>query len=185
MKLFLVRHGQDEDNARGILNRRRNTGLTESGRQQSYTVAQKLKDCSIDVIYTSPLARAYQTAQIIANVIKVDEVIVEQNLIERDFGILTGKPVTDIPRYADKIITSDKVNYFLDVEGAEDFPALYDRARKVVLEIQQRHSDNTVLIVTHGDIGKMIRGVYCGWSWEKSLQTPYFDNTEIIALPGK
>ena len=148
-------------------------------------VAQKLKDCGINVIYTSPLARSYQTAKIIADVIAVDEVIADQHLIERDFGILTGKPVADIPHYADKIIISDKVNYFLDVDGAEGFPVLYNRAQKILSEIQQRHRDDVVLIVTHGDIGKMVRGVYCGWSWERSLQTPYFDNTEILTLPEK
>lgn len=185
MKLFLIRHGQDEDNAKGILNGKRDTALTQFGRQQAYTVAQKLKDYGIDIIYTSPLARAYQTAQIIAKVIAVDEIIADQHLIERDFGILTGKPVTDISRYTDKIIISDGVNYFLDAEGAESFPTLYDRAKKILSEIQQRHRDNVILVVTHGDIGKMIRGVYYGWSWEKSLQTPYFNNTEILALKEK
>ena len=177
MKIFLIRHGQDEDNAEGILNGRRDTTLTQFGRQQAYMVAQKLKDRGINVIYTSPLARSYQTAKIIADVIAVDEVIADQHLIERDFGILTGKPVADIPHYADKIIISDKVNYFLDVDSAEGFPVLYDRAQKILSEIQQRHRDDVVLIVTHGDIGKMVRGVYCGWSWERSLQTPYFDTT--------
>ncbi len=140
MKLFWVRHGQDEDNAKGILNGRRDTTLTQFGRQQAYTVAQKLKDCGIDIIYTSPLARAYQTAKIIANVIAVDEVIADRHLIERDFGILIGEPVIDIPRYADKFIASDKVTYFLEVEGAESFPVLYDRARKILSEIQKASS---------------------------------------------
>ena len=106
-------------------------------------------------------------------------------MIERDFGILTGKLVVDIPRYTDKIIISDNVNYFLEVEGAESFPVLYDRAQKILSEIQKRHPDNVVLIVSHGDIGKMIRGAYYGWSWEKSLQTSYFSNTEILELSEK
>lgn len=184
-KIFLVRHGQDEDNTKGILNGKRDTALTQFGRQQAHTVAQKLKGYGIDIIYTSPLARTYQTAQIISNVIAVDEVIADQHLIERDFGILTGKPVADILRYTDKIIVADKINYFLEVDGAETFPALYDRAQKILIEIQKRHPSNVILIVTHGDIGKMIRGAYCGLNWEESLQTSYFDNTEILELLNK
>ena len=185
MKLLLIRHGQDEDNAKGILNGRRNTALTKFGIRQASAAAQELKKYDIDIIYASPLARAYQTAQIISNIIAVDTVIVDQHLIERDFGILAGKPVADIPRYADKIIVADKINYFLKVDGAETFPELYDRAWRILVDIQSRHSDNTILMVTHGDIGKMIRGVFYGLDWKESLQAPYFDNAEIIELSNK
>lgn len=182
MKIFLVRHGQDEDNARGILNGRRDMPLTKFGSEQAYAVAQKLKEYDIEVIYTSPLLRAYQTAQIISDVIAVDKVVVDQHLIERDFGVLTGRPVTDIPRYADKIIVSDKVNYFIEAKNAESFSALYYRAQEILNKIQKRHPDSTILIVAHGDIGKMIRGVHYGLNWEESLQTPFFSNAGILEL---
>ena len=81
MKLLLIRHGQDEDNAKGILNGRRNTALTKFGIRQASAAAQELKKYDIDIIYASPLARAYQTAQIISNIIAVDTVIVDQHLI--------------------------------------------------------------------------------------------------------
>jgi hypothetical protein len=45
-----------------------------------------------------------------------------------------------------------------------------------------KNIDKNILIVTHGDTGKMIRASYFGWTWKKGLQTPYFDNTEIIEL---
>ena len=61
--LFIVRHGQDEDNANLTLNGRRDKPLTELGRQQAKTVATKLKNHQIDVIYSSPLKRAFETAQ--------------------------------------------------------------------------------------------------------------------------
>ena len=185
MKLLLIRNGQDEDNAKGVLNGRRDIALTKFGVQQAYAVAQELKKYDIDIIYTSPLMRTYQTAQIIANVIAVDEVIVDQYLIERDFGILTGKPVADISRYTNKIIVAGKIKYFLKVDGAETFPVLYNRAQKILIDIQRRHPGNVILIVTHGDIGKMIRGVFYGLNWKESLQIPYFNNAQIIELSNK
>jgi broad specificity phosphatase PhoE len=181
-KIFIVRHGQDEDNANHILNGRRDRQLTDLGRQQAKIVGAKLKDKHIAVIYSSPLKRAFETAQIIAKEIGVKNVIVHDDLIERDMGILAGKPITDIPKYAKKILVTDRVDYFLEAEGAENFQSLYNRGKKVLEDFKQRYADEVILIVAHGDIGKMIRAVYHGWTWEEGLKTPYFDNTGILEL---
>ena len=61
-------------------------------------------------------------------------------------GILTGKPIADIPKYATKILPTDRVNYFLEAEGAEDFPTLYKRGEKVLNDIKKNHPNETVLI---------------------------------------
>jgi probable phosphoglycerate mutase len=180
--IYLVRHGQDEDNANGILNGRRDMPLTDLGRSQASTVAKKLKDAGITIIYASPLLRAYETAQIIAKEIGVDEVLADNDLMERKFGVLTGKPVADIGKYTNKILAADKVNYFLEGEGSEDFPTLYQRARSILKKIQDKHPDEHVLLVTHGDIGKMIRAAYHNWTWGEGLRTPYFDNTGVLEL---
>jgi len=155
--MYLVRHGQDEDNANRILNGRRDTSLTDLGKSQARDTALKLKNFNIDVVYSSPLKRAYETARIITKEIGVDEIICDQHLIERDFGILTGKPFSGIEKYTTKILEIDKVKYFLEVDGAESFPALYKRAEKILSEIRERHKNKSVLVVSHGDIGKMIR----------------------------
>lgn len=184
-KIFLVRHGQDEDNAKDILNGRRDTSLTELGRQQAKTVAEKLKDDDIEIIYSSPLKRAYETARIIASELGIDEVISDEHLIERDFGILTGKLLSDISKYSSKTLQTEGVLYFLEVEGAEDFPTLYQRGKKIIEEIVERHPNKNIVVVTHGDIGKMIRAAYHSWAWEDGLKTPYFTNTGILELKLK
>lgn len=184
-KIFLVRHGQDTDNAAGILNGRRDTDLTELGREQAKKVAEKLRDNNVQIVYASPLKRAYETARIIATELGIDGVTADEHLIEREFGILTGKPVSDIPKYTDKILPTDRVNYFLEADGAEDFPTLLKRGKKILEEIKQRHPNENVLIVTHGDIGKMIRAAYHYWTWEQGLKKPYFDNTGVLELSEK
>ncbi len=181
-KIFLVRHGQDTDNAAGILNGRRDTELTEFGREQARRVAEKLRGNDVRIIYTSPLKRAYETARIISVALGINEIIADGQLMEREFGILTGKLVSDIPKYAGKTLQTDRVNYFLEAEGAEDFSALLERGRKILREIQERYSNKNILIVTHGDTGKMIRAAYHGWDWEQGLKTPYFDNTGVLEL---
>jgi probable phosphoglycerate mutase len=178
--IFLVRHGQDEDNAAGILNGHRDRPLTELGREQAAAVAGKLADEDIAVVYTSPLKRANQTGEIIAARLGIP-VKVEPLLIERDFGVMTGKPVADILELPN-ILKTDKVNYFLDVEGCEPFPEVYERARTVLGKLQEENPDRHIAVATHGDIGKMIRAVYHGWSWKQGLEQPYLDNTGVLEL---
>jgi len=184
-KIFLIRHGQDVDNKNGILNGRRDKELTKIGRHQAKTVASKLKNYDIQVIYTSPSKRTHETARIIARELGIKETIVDKSLIERDFGVLTGKPVVDIPKYANKILVADGVNYFLDVEGAENFSVLYVRGKKILEKINRKHKNKNVLIVTHGDIGKMIQAAFHSWKWEGGLRTPYFKNMGILELSHK
>lgn len=182
MKIFLVRHGQDEDNALGVLNGSRDTVLTKLGIEQVNSAALKLKDRGINYILASPLKRAYQTAQIISRVIGVEKITVDPLLAERDFGILTGKPIADIPRYAGRVINVGKINYFLEADGAETFPALYSRARKILSNLKRIKPNQNILLVTHGDLGMMIRGAFYDLGWKESLQAPYIHNAEIIEL---
>ena len=177
-----MRHGQDEDNAAGLLNGRRDTSLTELGRKQAQSAAQKLKANNIEIIYSSPLKRAYETARIVAGELGVDEIIADEHLMERDFGILTGKPISDISKYSEKLLKTDRSTYFLEIKGGEDFPSLFERGKKILTEIQDRHSGKNILIVCHGDIGNMIRAAYHNIDWETSLNSFYFDNSQVLKL---
>lgn len=180
--ISIVRHGQNLDNLEGILNGHRDRPLTDLGRQQARTVAEKLADNGIEVIYTSPLLRAHETATIIAELLGLT-VQIDPDLIERDFGAMTGMPVAsilDLPE--DQVLRTDGVNYFLEAEGCEVFSVLYERARKVLTRVQRNHPDEHVLLVAHGDIGKMVRAAYHGWDWKAGLMTPYLDNTGILEL---
>lgn len=183
--IFLVRHGQDIDNEKGILNGHRDTDLTSLGKDQALRVAKKLRDKDIEVILSSPLKRTRQTAEIIAREFNL-EVVPEGLLVERDFGILTGKPVSRIKDLAKEVLDTDQVSYFLEVEGAEDFPALIKRANRLLVKIREKYGlDKNILLVTHGDIGKMIRATYNNWTWEEGLKTPHFDNTDVIELKNE
>lgn len=181
-KIFVVRHGQDEDNADGLLNGRRDRPLTELGRQQVNVTAQKLRGHGIVAIYSSPSKRAAGTARIISPQICVPVIFLNSLLLERDFGILTGKPLTDIPKYGSKLIQIGETTYFLEAEGAENFPVVFERAKKFVREVVAEHQNQNILVATHGDTGKMIRAVCSGWSWEEGLKTPFIGNAEVLEL---
>lgn len=191
LKIYLARHGQDSDNVNGVLNGHRDQPLTDLGLQQARTLAQEIKRdrISFDAVYSSPLQRAHKTAETITDTLGIAKPIVMQDLIERDYGVMTGKPIKDITALcAPDIITTSHVFsgspvvYFLSPEGAETFPAVWERGRRVIGEVQQRQHDGNVLLVAHGDIGKMIYAAYYNLDWKAVIAQFHFGNSELLLL---
>lgn len=187
MQLFIARHGQNEDNVNGVLNGRRDLPLTELGREQARQLAAGIKESGIefDVIFSSPLSRAYETAQIIASKLGAPKPVVLELLIERDFGVMTGKPTAKIKELCGPdILETDTITYFLSPEGAETFPRLLERGHEAIDELQKRAAGKTVLVVCHGDIGKMIYSAAMGKPWLQVLKNFHFGNAELISVEG-
>ena len=91
MKLYFVRHGESEANiSRTISNRGWVHPLTEKGRCQAHDLADRLCEAGIARIYTSPLQRAVQTAEILAQTLEVEFEITDA-LREFDCGIAEGR----------------------------------------------------------------------------------------------
>lgn len=185
LKIYLVRHGQNEDNANGILNGHRDLPLTEIGIAQAREVAEKIKDAGLkfDVVLSSPLSRAFVTAEIISEVNGLSWPKVMPELIERDFGVMSGKPQSSIEAVcAPDIIKTETVTYFLSPEGAETFPDLLERAKRLLDKIKEEYKDGSILLVTHGDVGKMIYAQYYGLDWRDVLTLFHFGNSELLLL---
>jgi len=185
LSIFIARHGQDEDNVKGVLNGRRDRPLTELGRSQASELGEKIKSLgiAIDKVYTSPLKRAYETAQIICGKIGVPEPFVEKDLIERDFGIMTGKSHQDIERYCyPNVLKTPTVTYFLSPHGAETFPDLVKRGGRVLAKINKLHKSGNILLVCHGDIGKMIYASYYHLDWKDFLPKFHFGNSDLLIM---
>ena len=109
------------------------------------------------------------------------------DLIERNFGVLTGKPISNINLLPKNLLLeTEGVTYFLNAEGAENFPACYDRARRVLKQIMLNHqSDENILLVAHGDIGKMLYAAANDIPWREALTHFHFKNTQVIPLSKK
>ena len=185
VEIYIARHGQNEDNANGRLNGHRDLPLTEIGRQQARDLALGIVDSGIqfDYIYSSPLSRALETAQIVSQIAKLPEPMIMESLIERDFGAVTGKPVADIEKLcAPDIIQSNTTLYFLSPEGSETFPDLIERGKKMLAEVRAKHKSGKVLLVTHGDYGKMIYTATTGKDWHNVLVEFHFGNGDLIDI---
>lgn|SRR3989339_239811 len=185
LRLFVNRHGQNEDNADGILNGHRDKPLTALGISQAHELAEGIKSAGLafDAIYTSPLSRSNMTAEIVCAKLGLARPVVLDSLIERDFGIMTGKLISDIERLcAPDIVKTETITYFLFAPGAETFPDLLVRANRVLNDIRTIHKKGSILLSTHGDFGKMLYAAYYGIPWQDMLTKFHFGNCELLVL---
>lgn len=185
MKIYIARHGQDQDNQQGILNGRRDTPLTELGIMQARELALEIQRQGLHIqkIYSSPLQRAHATAIMVAQTLGLDDPEKSGLLLERDFGIMTGTPVKDIEATCSPgILKANPIVYFLSPEGAETFPELFQRAQEVLAWLRQSEQPEEILLVTHGDIGKMIYAAFYGETWDFVLTKFHLGNSELLCL---
>lgn len=90
MKIYLIRHGETDWNVQGRLQGTEDIELNENGRNQAKICGQALKEDHFAIIVTSPLKRATESAEIIAEEVGIVEMIIEKGIIERDFGRVSG-----------------------------------------------------------------------------------------------
>lgn len=185
LKIYIIRHGQDIDNLNNILNGRRNKVLTGKGVEQAENLSLRIIKSNIkfDEIYTSPLKRAVKTAEIIAKKVNGNKPELIKDLQEREFGVMTGKSLSKIEELCSpNILKTNTITYFLNPDGAETFPQLIKRANKILKYIKLRHDDGNILLVTHGDVGKMIYAAYYRINWKDVLKMFHLGNSDMILL---
>lgn len=141
MYLYLVRHGQTDDNLNSKVQGRIDNPLNDTGRFQAEETGLKLKELNIkfDYIYSSPLKRALESASIINNILKIGNVIVDEGLIEREFGNLEGLDVSYM-RYLVKTPNFKPI-------GFESDDVIINRVKECIDNISKK--GNNVLIVCH------------------------------------
>ncbi len=186
LTIYVARHGQNEDNAEGILNGRRDRPLTPLGQHQAKELLCGIREAglSFDAVYSSPLTRAVDTARIVCEGLSLGAPTVLPELIERDFGSMTGEKVADIAQLCgENIVVTPTITYFLSPPRAETFPELLERAHRALVRVcVKHHAGGSVLLVTHGDLGKMLYAAYYGLSWREVLSLFHFGNSELLVL---
>ena len=119
----------------------------------------------------------------INKILEIEKPEILHGLIERNFGIMTGKHHSDISTICrPDTLKTDAVEYFLKPEGAETFPQLVKRGEVVLKKTNRRHKKGNILLVTHGDIGKMIYASYYKLDWKRVLKMFHFGNSDMLLL---
>jgi glucosyl-3-phosphoglycerate phosphatase len=162
--LLLARHGETDWNRDGRWQGQSDTPLNELGREQARELAESLD--GIDAVYSSDLARARETAEIVAARLGV-EVKVDERLRERSFGAWEGLTMEEIEgRYAQAHVRW-RAGEGHGADDAEPFDAFAARVHSFLEEVLRRHPDETVLVVGHGGSIRVIHALASGLDYVK------------------
>ncbi|MCM1259936.1 MAG: histidine phosphatase family protein [Prevotella sp.] len=148
--ICLIRHGQTNWNQSHLIQGRLDQPLNDTGRMQLMHTAKRLSTYPIqwDIVLSSPLSRAYESAQIIQKTLQIDVPIIKRNqLIEREFGSAEGLEIT--PAVYEKILKDEYA-------GMESTSTIQARARQEILEIASLYEGKHILIVTHSHFIKAL-----------------------------
>ncbi len=154
MNWYFIRHGQINSNLNKVYSGRSDEPLNAEGQEQAYWAAERIKSAMIDRIISSPLARAGQTANIIAsrNDLKITY---DPAFNEMRFGAWEGKSEHAIQQqYPLEWQLWNTSPHLLKMRGRETLQQLQDRVvkrmHKIALEgVREQNTNQTILVVTH------------------------------------
>jgi broad specificity phosphatase PhoE len=150
-RILLIRHGSTDLLGRVLYGRMPGVHLNEEGRRQARAAGQALNArYTIDVVISSPLERATETAHFIAGPQNL-EVSTDQGLNELEFGSWMGKPFSDL-KQCEEWRHFNQLRSLTRAPGGESLIDVQARAWKSLENIQARHPDGTVAAITHGDV---------------------------------
>lgn len=145
--LLLVRHGETDWNRDHRWQGHSDPPLNERGREQARDLAKTLE--AADVIYASDLARARETAEILADRLALP-LRLDARLRERNFGAWEGLTSTQIEEQQGESFLRWRSGDGHGADDAEPYAEFFARVSSFVEEIADRHPGKTVLVVAHG-----------------------------------
>jgi probable phosphoglycerate mutase len=150
MTIFhLLRHGEREA-SRTLVGRLPGYGLTARGRAEVAAAGERLAADNIAALYSSPLQRTRESAEIIAAKLGLP-VAFRDDLLELDFGEWTGKTfdeIRDDPHWP----AWSSQRSLAAIPGGETMRQVQRRVVEALIEIRERHAEQSVVIVSHGDV---------------------------------
>jgi len=142
-RFFLVRHGETEWNKNRIIQGVSDIPLNDTGRAQAAAVGDILAAHRFDLLVSSPLSRAMETATIIATRLGMPAPLVVGDLVERNYGEAEGSSGLDLDiRYPDGA----------EVPGRESREEVTTRVVRVLNDLAIRHPEADILAVAHGGV---------------------------------
>jgi len=181
--LYLIRHGQANNNIQRILMSHPKEGknsLTEKGKKQIEESAKYLKNKKIDIIFSSPIQRTMETAEIISKKIRA-KIIVDERLTEVDCGKFEGKSYEEYLKLYPRELNPGRIDS-RGIEGAED---IQDRLNSFIDEINKKYKGKNIVIVSHGGSLKVMKGLLMNISKNEMLNSSMQKNGKIIRLYSK
>jgi isoleucyl-tRNA synthetase len=213
---FLMRHGESKKNVKPQVvtdDPDAPYPLTEYGKQQVREVVDTVLNGDIDLIITSPVLRAKESAELAAELLGMDQprVIVDNRLRELEHGSWEGKPLEEY----DRAFPVDLRMFERGPDGGENWTQVRKRMGECLYELEQKYHNKRILIISHGDplalLGAVVQGLskaqtVAAWNetysgkgvarevsftplphnadYELDLHRPYIDDITLVAEDG-
>jgi len=165
MKLIITRHGETDENRKGILQGHLQGKLSKLGIEQAKKLALRLKNEKIDAIYSSDLARASDTAIEIAKFHPNAKLYLVKELREKNQGSLSGKLISEIDW-----------NKPRDTEKKE---SMLKRVKKIFDEVYKKYQGKTAVFVSHGGTIRILLSLLLNKSIEELKKMDSLSNTSV------
>jgi broad specificity phosphatase PhoE len=146
--IFLARHGESDWNVAKRFQGHTDRPLTERGRQQAHALADLVASQEIDAVYTSPLSRARETAEIVAARAGLEAVALPE-LREVDTGSWSGLSRADVEARFPEGFTRWRSGGS-GWEDGESYEEMAERVIGALRTIAEDHPDGRVLVISHG-----------------------------------
>ena len=155
-KVYLTRHGETIWNKQYRFQGHKDSELTEKGILAAELLADRVEEIDIDCIVSSPLLRAYNTAEIVRGN-KDIKIYKHDGLKEINLGDFEGKSYSDIKNETPELLSFIERDPFNNrYPNGENLKEFYDRVTKAFNEITKKCKNKTILIVAHGGTLKCI-----------------------------
>ena len=168
--VYLMRHGETEANVGQVLMGHGDSPFSAAGWRQPVEVARQLDSQPLACIYTSPMARTQRTAELVLEALGQPIAIeTEVAIAEIDAGEFTGLTFGDVRAR----VSDDAVLGEFCYPGGESWADVQRRSVEFVLELEERHAGESVLLVTHAGVIAGLVAEYLGEPIERYIRTRF------------
>jgi broad specificity phosphatase PhoE len=173
---YILRHGQALSNVKGFISsfpEKTENPLTEEGVLQAKKAGQDLQNEKIDLIFSSDVLRAKQTAEIVAKSFNKN-VELDARLREIDFGIFNSKPIADlVGHFENKDRITEKSH------KGESYKDILKRMESFLTELEKKYKNKKILLVSHQAPLFILEGIFLGFPLEKSVE--FFTDGKLLS----
>lgn len=180
-EIYLVRHGETDFNLEGRYQGQLDSPLTEYGMEQVSDVAHMLSVTLNDMdsvgVFSSPLGRTLQTTKIICNALDYDfgKVKLDDRLMEVSLGSWNGLTIREIEtKFPGALRNTSQYDWYFRNPDGETYEAVVARVSSWLESIK---GFPRVIAISHGLVGRILRGVYAKFEKTKTLQLDVSQNT--------
>ena len=183
MKIYLIRHGESLANL-GLVSADfsmdNQNSLSKKGEEQIRAIIPDFQNCNIMQIFSSPMKRAVESAEILqSGLINKPKIIIDGSLKEIDYGIFTDdRDNPEMQNIAKKQIAGDQEIRF---GGGENIREILERFLGFLVDTYKENQNNEIIVFSHGRllsiVGKKIEDI-C----QKKIKESKIENASIIEV---